>query len=323
MTVLFMDGFDHYASADVYKKWTSGAGGAVTNTQKRTGTQSLTLTNDSVEKAFANCATVCVGAGLFNPNINTITVFTLKDGATTQVYLAALSDGSVKAYVGAAVVGTSATGLFSAHNVWNYFEIKVLFHNSAGTIEVWINGVKALDLSGIDTTATANAYANVLRLSDPSIGGNWDDVYIDDSDVLGPIKIETLYPTGAGATTDFTPLSGDNYTNVDEALQDGDTSYVASDTPGDVDTYAFGNLVTTAGLVKGVQVIAVAKKDDAGAKTIAPVVRPVSTDRVGDTVTLADSYTQYRQIYNLNPEDSAAWEIADVNGSEFGIKLVS
>jgi hypothetical protein len=84
-----------------------------------------------------------------------------------------------------------------------------------------------------------------------------------------------------------------------------------------------GDLATTAGTIKGVQYLLSARKDDAGARSIAPVARPATTDRVGTTVALGASYSYVREIAELNPEDSAAWEIADINGMKYGVKLIS
>jgi hypothetical protein len=42
----------------------------------------------------------------------------------------------------------------------------------------------------------------------------------------------------------------------------------------------------------------------------------------GTTVVLGASYAYYREITEINPLTSSAWTIADVNGAEFGVKLV-
>jgi hypothetical protein len=54
------------------------------------------------------------------------------------------------------------------------------------------------------------------------------------------------------------------------------------------------------------------------------VTRPVSTDRVSaskDVQTFAPK--SVFNIWELNPEDSAAWAEADVNGMEIGVKAVA
>jgi len=82
------------------------------------------------------------------------------------------------------------------------------------------------------------------------------------------------------------------------------------------------NLSTTGGSVFAVQTVLAARKDDAGVRQIAPVIRQSTTDYDGTTVTLSSTYDQYRQIY---PQDPTAtnWTIANVNADEFGVKTIA
>ena len=108
-----------------------------------------------------------------------------------------------------------------------------------------------------------------------SSGMNFDDLYVCDSagstnnGFLGDCRIDTIYPSGAGNYTQFTPSTGSNYTCVDETAPNT-TDYVDGATVGDRDSYALGNLsALSSQTVYGVQVNAAILKDDAGSKSAA------------------------------------------------------
>jgi hypothetical protein len=216
-------------------------------------------------------------------------------------------------------------------DVWYYLEVKVTIGDAPdGVASLRINGVAELTQTGLDTRNAGNATANIVKMGGWAAATTYlDDLYICDgtgaanNDYLGDIKVECLLPSADGATVDWTASAGADYTTVDEALQNSDTDYISSSTANQVDTFAMGNLATTAGTIKGVQYLLMARKDDAGSRSVAPVARPVSTDRVGATVSVADTYAYVREIAELNPEDTAAWEIADINGMEYGVKLIA
>ena len=76
------------------------------------------------------------------------------------------------------------------------------------------------------------------------------------------------------SNSDWTPLAGSvHYTEENETIADGDSSYVWSPNPGDIDTYDFDQLPAVVSHVYGIQTDIYARADDAGAKTIAPVIR--------------------------------------------------
>jgi hypothetical protein len=77
------------------------------------------------------------------------------------------------------------------------------------------------------------------------------------------------------------------------------------------------------GTVKAVQATALARKDDAGSRSIALVARPGSTDRVGSTQAVSDGYAGYAQVWDTNPDTSAGWTVADLNSSQFGQRLIA
>jgi hypothetical protein len=314
-------------------KWTTMSGVTINTASGRNG-QGIDF-NSSVDLAartFDNQPTWVIGAAVRVENFAAaMSLFDVQDAGTTQDSLRLNTDGTLYVRRGASTtLGTSTFALIP--NTWYYVEWKItLAGGTSGATEVRVNNTSRLSLSGVNTLQTANAYANTVRIvtGTSSFSVSYDDIYIFDgtgslnNDFAGDSRVELLLPTGAGATTAWTPSAGANYTCVDEAAPNSDTDYVSSATAGQTDTYTFGNLSVAGGTVKAVQVSAFHRKDDAGSRNLALVARPGSTDRLGTTVLVADSYNYATQMWETNPDTSAAWTVAEVNAAEFGVRLMS
>lgn len=335
MSLLFIDGVDHLSndSSEILRKWSAVFYTNINTSFKRTGNGSLAIEsfyNDRFcRKQFgSNYTTMVVGCAVNQP-LNTAGsdnhIINFYDGSTPQIGVRVNNNKTISVYRGNTLLGSSEA-IFQP-DVWDYYEAKAVFSNTVGSVEIHRNEVEILSLTGIDTCNTANEYANGFGFN-PFTGSStsrwsfFDDIYCDDSDFLGDIKVETLYPSGAGNSTTWDPSAGSNYQCVDEAASNNNTDYISTSTPGEIDTFVYGNLSSLDGTIFGVQVNIMARMDDSGTNKIAAVVRPASTDWIGDTKELTQLYNDHIQMFTVNPEDDAAWEIADVNGCEFGVKLV-
>jgi hypothetical protein len=223
---------------------------------------------------------------------------------------------------GTGFVRSGGGGVVIPTGQWTHVSIRVFCDPSVGTVDVWLNEALALSLTGLNTGSGASSWAA------DGTGFHLSDLILQASNTgtdtpFGDRAVQLILPNGAGGDTGFTPLSGANYTNVDEAPSDGDTSYVYSSTPGTKDTYTLQDLPVAADAVEGIVWKSVARKTDAGTRTIAPVLRISATDYVGTTQNPSTSYSGYFQAYAQNPATSAAWTPSDVNGLEAGQEVVS
>lgn len=228
------------------------------------------------------------------------------------------------------LLGTTS-GLGLHYNSWVFVEIKVTIDNSGGVVVVRANNNVVLNLSSQDTQYSANAYLN--RIEYCGIVGDldtyYDDLYILDTtgtknnDFLGDVRIDAVRPNGVGSHTDFTPLSGANYENVDETLgPDDNTSYNSSGSLGAKDSYAMSSLAALGTTIHGVKTQISASKDDAGARGVKCLTKAGSTEDTGTEMSLSQgTYETPAEMYEDNPDDSAAWEEADVNGMEVGVEI--
>lgn len=333
MAERFHDGFDHYNTAQILNKWNSISNAVIAATSGRRGGGAMQFPQGSAIKILDAQGTWIVGVAYnFNSGIanSPQAMITLFNGNNTQIDLAV--DGSngtlLVRRAGTTTIGTSAPGLI-VQGFWYYIEFKVLLSTTVGTYEVRINGVTVLSGTGANTQGyVTSATAEQIRVGAAFNGALIDDLYMCDgtgsaptNDFLGDVRVQWLAPSGAGNHTAWTPNTGANYAAVNEHPANDDTTYVASSTAGQIDTYAMDDL--PAGTVFAVQTVIRARKDDGGVRQIAPVFRIGSTDYIGATVSIGDSYQWYTQIYETSPATSAAWTVSEINAAEAGVKLIS
>lgn len=335
MALLFIDGFDHYASADVAKKWTSNTGCTIAATGRRTSGSLVALGGNSAAKTYAAASTLIAGVALSLSVLPTSarSILSLTDVGTAQVSVRLNLDGTLSVMRGPSsgtVLATSASAL--AAGSFNYIELKATIHNTAGAYELRVNGVAVVGpTTSANTRNTANASANGVLLGWDGNPGTatvtYDDFYICDgtgstnNTFLGDVRIDTLFPTGDGASSAFTPSTGTTHWSLVDEAAVNTTDYVDGISAGDRDLYTFPALTTLAtSTVYGVQVCNAALKDDAGSRSIAAVARSSSTNVDGTAAGLSTSQLVFAQVFETDSA-SAAWTQTSVNAAQFGVKV--
>lgn len=343
MALLFIDGWDHYNTSQLSRKWSTLSGSPTihaSNGRFGSGCLEFTNTNQGLARTMSgNITSWVVGFAFKIAALTNYRMVGLRDAGTLQCELRLNSDGTLSVTRNGTNVsgGTSAATL--SINTYYYIEFKVTIADSisASSCKVRINGTDVITVTtGQDLKNTANAYANEIILgSVGSSGGatiDFDDLYILDNsgsvnnDFLGDMRVETLYPNGNGNSSQFVGSdsnSTDNYLLVDESPANDDTDYVESSTPNDIDLYTFGNLSTTPLSIAGTQMVILARKTDAGVRTVAPMTRVASTDYTGSNTNLGTSFANIYEIREVDPNTTVAWIAAGVNGAEFGYKLIA
>lgn len=337
------DSFDGYAVADLPFVYDfANSNGFAFAGLGRNGTGGYGFNGGSAQQAkkamSGSPATVGQSFGFLRTTLSGVMRFAgFLEGGSYQVMLG--DDGSNHLRVwrgqGTAVLGTGTKVIND--NTYYHIEWKVTIHPSAGTIVVKVNGVVDINLSGLNTRATANSWADQASIGpDTNFGlgggyvGHIDDYIVWDTtgaapwnDFPGDCRVQCLNPSADGASSAWTPNSGTTHFNrVNEATQDGDTTYLSDANVGDRDTWTFTDLTPTSGSVLGVAVVAVARKDDAGARSIVTVERQSGVNYDNATVhPLGTTYTYERDNMTLNPATSAQFTVAEVNAGEWGVKV--
>lgn len=348
----FMDGFDYYASADIGKKW-SGLGIS-------DQAQPLTIVSGGRFGIGSNLQFGAASVGhLYKvlPNYGSLVVgFAFKWSTTTAITgcgpffmiqnsgnrpgMQLIHSNGLLTYVGAsgfnAVLSTTLVP-----GVWYYIEVKHVptASSTTGQQQVRINGTLAYDLPAGHHTSDNDPVFNCAILRFGNFGNNFsaglvysiDDVYVCDqtgstnNNFLGDSRIESLVPSAAGSSTQWTPDSGSNYARVNEGAQDGDTSYVKTNVVTDLDLYTMADLTSVPVSVHAVQVNTFARKDDIGPRLIASAIKSGGTvydHGATNPFGLADGYTEQSDVWELDPNGNIPWTGASINAMEAGVKLV-
>jgi len=204
-----------------------------------------------------------------------------------------------------------------------------VIHDVSGTVAVWLDGVKVIDLSGVDTKQQTEAGVDRIRFqlnglnqfTTPTV----DDVYVTNvSTRLGESRVVVLYPNADTADADWTPSTGvDHFATVDETTVNGDTDYVVSGTVGDLDLYDVTDLGVTPDSVQAVRVTLCARNDDAASREVRSKVKSGAASANGAPHALTASYVYYRDIFETDPNTSAAWTAGGVNALQIGPEVVT
>ena len=323
-------------------RWTSvGSGSNLTlqSGQGRFGGQSLQHFSGGGPNAsyiqrsgIGNRATLCLHLPVRFDAASTSTmaaIATFQDGATSQIVLGQNAGGQLEIRRGTdsgAVLGTSS--FIPSIGVYYILELKVTFNGSTGIIELRNSGTSIIGpTTGLNTISTANAYANSYVLGQPdstssrSLKIQYEHVCCLD-DFVGDKRFYTNLATGC-PTAVWTPNASTNLSRVQETQEDGDTSYVSSSNPGDIDYYSYPALPTGTKNVFAVITSAWARKDDAGARQVRTKIKQGSTVVNGATVNVSTSYAEQYDIAYVDPVSGIAFVKSDVDSLVTGFEMVA
>ena len=346
MTLLKIDGFDSYNSdADVDTRWTSytGVPGMFYDTVGRMGVGKCLRTDNTfytLQTPVPNLTQVIAGfAVYFTSPPGQCCLCQLLESGSTHTALSMVAGGQLTANRGInTVLATSINAI--AINTWYYIEVMMKVSDSLGANEwickvngeEWIN-VPATSDSRNGLTGVADQFS--LSANYGNIPRNWDDFYLLDPNsgtapqntFLGDCRVDSLRLDGNGTTSDFVGSdadSVDNYLLVDEVDPDGDTTYIESSTPAEIDLHTIESLPVTPDTIYGVNAVSIARKTDAGARTGKHIVRTGATNYEGaEFFPGTPQYGGFENIWEENPNTVSAWVEADITGLETGIKVES
>lgn len=337
MTLLFMDGFDVADFAlkyDVPGVTLSSGSGAATRYNYGLDVQAYPAGGVAVmlPKAIPASSKVIIGFALSHDSWTSSAEYELlrlygDAGVTQHLTVTSTGDGTFKVYRGTAagtLLGTYSGAI--PGTTWSYIEVSATINDTSGNVVVRQDGVEVINFTGDTKNAGTNTTIDkfVIMASDATYR-YIDDLYVLDglgsvnNAFLGDVRIQTLLPSGAGSSTQWTPSTGSNYDNVN------DVPYSSSTYNGDVvsghrDTYAMSDVST--GSILAVQETLLALKDSAGATDCKAALKSGGSLYYGSALSITTTLAVYQNVREVDPATSAAWSTADLNAVEFGAEVI-
>lgn len=235
---------------------------------------------------------------------------------------------------GSTLIGTTANNTLNLAT-WNYIEIFATIDATAGVVIIRNNGQQIVNLTGLNTKATGNAWFDGISFSS---GGQFSEMDIDDfyladtttgpgifpfNTFAGDVRSIELNTVAPGASTQWTPLTSTNWFEVSQVHNDGDSSYNASSTPGQTDLFTFAALSGTISTVLAVQLTGSYRKDDAAVHEITQQLVSGATTTNGITNFVPGGYVYFTDLFQVDPNTGAQWTVAGVNALQAGYTLTS
>lgn len=135
-------------------------------------------------------------------------------------------------------------GFGLSENTWHHIEFRLLIDDTVGEAEVRVDKVVRVNGTGLDTDPAGSNSVTTIEFRSNDIA-TLDDIVVQDAAgaFLGLHRLRSGLVDADGAVTNFAPLGmGTNFSEVDDATLDEDTSYNESSTPSDRDQLGIPNL---------------------------------------------------------------------------------
>jgi hypothetical protein len=341
-TILWMDGFDEIGNAN--QKYTEG--GEINYAQATNTTvvpfsygRSLKFNNSNevvLQKVISGApyTTFFLGFHFYLNSTDTternFIQFLDAQNNVVQIELRRIWDNVLlkhvlRLYRGSTLLAATTDGIQQA--TWTWISVKYVCHPSTGTVEVKMNNSTVLTFTGnTQNGAVTQVHRPVIRT-----GLAITDFYVDNLVVATGLTTDDLLPEcrifGAVVPTSndsiaFTPNAGTNWSNVNEIPPNDDTSYNYSNTVGATDVFVCAPPTLT-GVVYAVKVNFRARKDDAGVRELASVIKPGTTVHQGSAIEITSNYFNRGYMWQTNPDTGVGWNPGDLTSLKFGYRIVT
>lgn len=357
MAVIFMDSFDHYGTDE--NNMTDGAyaqiddilstGFSLSTANPRTGSTALRrdISNAvNVTRRVLGGAKTVVGqavAAYFSqlPTNDGYVIYDFRDASNdVQVSIVVNTTGVIEVFRGTrsgTSLGVSSTPAVVAE-AYQHIETWATFDNVVGEVEVRVNGVTVVAVSGVDTVATTNIECSqVALLGGPNSGSlvhgvstDFDDYFVmDDSgsyinDFVGDRRVLTQFMNADTAQADWSLSTGaDGYALIDEANPNDDTDYIstgAPGSPGPISEFEFEDLPAGVSTISAIAIVHRSRKTDAGTANVQTSIVSGSSEASGADRPMTEAYTYYHDIIEADPDTAAPFTPSAVNSAKFKIE---
>lgn len=274
-----------------------------------------------------------------------------RNTANTHVQILGFEDGSIGIYratppfnssggfltPGLELLDLSDPNKFRA-GVWHHLQIKCTISASVGEVWIYVDGVEVTHLENVNTYGDAGTVDIVQLGFGNGLGAAnhlYSDLVIIDEDAvdddgnatdyvtfMGDMSVyEYVNPTD-GDILDWTRSSGAGTwsSHVNQNPQDGDTTYLSSNTTAQEVTFFFPNIDTAIGTVLAYKEIVCHRKEEpsfAAIKLLA--LTDDDVEHFSETIPVTETYKFDETIHERDPKDGSALSNAKINATQLGI----
>lgn len=349
MSLLWIDGFDHYG-ADAARLtegvYASASGVTLSNLNPRTGARAARVGGGfetGLRRIFGeDLDAVGVGYAFLIPTLpsdsGSLCLATFRtNGNTAHCSLMVSSTGQLVLRRGertGEILGTSAPVV--AAGAYQHFECRVGIGDTDGTFEARLNGVTVLNLSGLDNRVNADPMAQVqIGTSGQGTFGfpaymmvddlfAWSDAGTSNNDFIGDKKVYTGFPNADTAVEEWSPSIGANsYAMLDNVPPQDATEYLAAADPGLTSQFGLDDLPTEVVAIAGIMTAVRTFKSDAGdAKVRVDIDNGTSPAAAGADHALTQAPRWYHDVFEVDPATASAWTAEGFNTAELALTRI-
>lgn len=246
-------------------------------------------------------------------------------GYPTDAYAFARGQNSAWTYVGGVAGGSGLPRWVQGNAGFNFGSVglpvgrwmHLVFVRTGTSVACYLDGSSLGSQSVFGQTAASSTHPVFF-------GGSGNGATPPGVFWLGRIAYAALYNTALSAAQvrnhrAFSPFAALDDQGVLAAA--GDPTYVQSSTAGATSVYQIQDPVPTTGTVHAVQVVLAAKKDDAGLRVVAPVVKSGATTAPGADLYLGTDSRVGTQLLTTDPDTGAAWTVAALQALQVGARV--
>jgi hypothetical protein len=208
---------------------------------------------------------------------------------------------------------------FNSYTIYT-IDVHVKLDGSAGVVEFYVNGNLVGSFSG-DTSGIATSFSGIEIYSSGYGSTYWSQCMVGDGaqSTVG-LKLLTLEPQASGTANNWT-----NGSSVSYATDYNDSTYITSNTDGQVSQYTVNSAPSGSFNVLAVSVSATARKGASGNQNIQLGVHSNGSDSWSPNVSgLTTNFGPIKYTWGTNPNNSgAAWTLSDLSGFQVGVKSVA
>jgi len=211
---------------------------------------------------------------------------------------------------GGAQIGITSGPVVTA-NAWNHIEVKSVASLTVGSVEVRVNGVPVLTVSGVNTGTGYFQFA----LENPASAINynyyikdlvvWDNTGTYNTNFLGSVNVLDLLPTSDVAFP-WTPSTGTTGYSILDNIPPVDSTYIAAGYPAPAAcVFGLADLPADVTSVKAMIPIVRAEKIDGGDGNLQVAMKSGASTGLGSDRPMTVAFTYWQDVFEVDPATSA------------------